>query len=340
MKNSIGILTFLIFLLFSCKEEESPKPLIPASSPVIVLNEGNFRSGNASISLFDASNSSVQNKVFQNNNQGRPLGDVAQSMIEWQDKGYVVVNNSNKIEVINLENFQSLGQITGLNSPRYILPVGGTKAYVSDLYQNQIYLIDLQSLAKLGTIETNGWVEQMILVGNNAFVSHVDSNQVWVIDTQKDSVISKIDVGISPNSLVQDASGNIWVSCSGGQAVDFPKLVQIDPQTFQLTKTLTLSDKNRGMSSLCKSPDGQLLYYLSGDFYRLNIQDSLLPASPLIQASGRLFYKAAVHPASGEIYLTDAIDYTQAGVLIRHSAEGNEINVARVGLIPGYIHFR
>jgi len=44
-------------------------------------------------------------------------------------KAYLVVNNSSKIEIINPKTFKSIGTITGLRSPRYIIKQAPIKLY-------------------------------------------------------------------------------------------------------------------------------------------------------------------------------------------------------------------
>ena len=110
--SSITFLLF-VFLLFSCKTDEE-KEITPVSNEsgvdVIVLNEGNFGSGNASINWYNSSENKIYQHIFKSNNQGRPIGDVVQSMQIIGDKGYIVVNNSQKIEVVNLSDFKSIGR--------------------------------------------------------------------------------------------------------------------------------------------------------------------------------------------------------------------------------------
>lgn len=82
--------------------------------------------------------------VFKQANN-KVLGDVLQSMSIINDKLYLVVNNSGKVEVLDKRNFISISTIAGLRSPRYIEAVSSNKAYISDLYDKAITVIDLSN---------------------------------------------------------------------------------------------------------------------------------------------------------------------------------------------------
>ena len=60
-----------------------------------------------------------------------------------------------------------------------------------------------------------------------------------------------------------------------------------------------------------------------------------LPDEPLIPDGGTLFYGLGVDPETSEIYVADAVDYMQSGVVMRYSADGEPLGNFRVGITPG-----
>ena len=143
---------------------------------LFVINEGNFNYGNATLSYYNPTTKSVENEIFYRANAMK-LGDVAQSMTIHDGKGWVVVNNSHVVFAIDLTTFREVGRITNLTSPRYIHFVSDNKAYVTQLWDNRIFIVNPKSYSVIGhiacpnmTMET-GSTEQMVQYGDYLFVN-------------------------------------------------------------------------------------------------------------------------------------------------------------------------
>ena len=65
-----------------------------------------------------------------------------------------------------------------------------------------------------------------------------------------------------------------------------------------------------------------------------------LPTSAFVAANGRNFYALGVDPNDGTVYVADAIDYVQRGVVLRHAADGSFIGSFLAGRIPSGFVFR
>ena len=93
----------LALTIFSCKKDSETTPstsFLASPGGMYISNEGVFQSGNASLSFFNPATHMVINNVFQSANS-ESIGDICQSMTLINNKLYVVVNNSGKIEVCN-----------------------------------------------------------------------------------------------------------------------------------------------------------------------------------------------------------------------------------------------
>ena len=126
-----------------------------SASGLFITNEGNFQYGNATLSYYDPATKKVENEVFYRANAMK-LGDVAQSMTIHNDLGWIVVNNSHVVFAIDLRTFKEVGRITNLTSPRYIHFVSDEKAYVTQLWDNRIFIVNPRRYEITGYIECPG----------------------------------------------------------------------------------------------------------------------------------------------------------------------------------------
>ena len=328
-------------LLFACKtDDDSADPIIISDANVLVVNEGNFGFGNGSVSLYNSNTLVVNNKLFQTNNSGRPIGDVVQSIEQIGDKLFIVVNNSSKIEVVDVSTFKSIGNISPLNSPRYILPIDSNRAYVSDLYEDKIYIINPNTMAITGTIDAPGWIEEMKLVNNMVFAANVDSSQVWVIDPSNNQIVKKVKTNKQPQHIEVDVNDKLWISCSGGFQEDLAALYKINSSNYLVEKVFEASDSSFSFGEIELNKSLDKIYYLSNDgVFAINITDTVLATTPYLSSTGKNFYGLKVNRETDELYVCDAIDYQQKGLIYRYDNQAKEIHTFRAGIIPSDIFF-
>jgi YVTN family beta-propeller protein len=302
------------------------------------INEGNYTYGNASISYYNAVNESFYEDIYQTQNS-RPLGDVAQSMVSIGGYGYVVVNNSNKIEVVDLLDFKNVATITGLTSPRYMLPLGNDRAYVSDIYGDKLTIINTNNNTITGTITLPGWTEQMVLANGLAFVANYDSMRVEVIDPTTDTKVSHINVDGHPMEMALDAQGQVWV-LGQKDGTDSAALTRINPTNSSVELTLNFPI-TESPSHLIADPNGANLYYLNtGGIYKLASTSNTLPPAPIIAKGTRNYYAIGISPDNTLLYASDALDFNQrSDVYTFDIATLGEVKQLKGGIITGGFYF-
>lgn len=345
------ILTFLSVLFYSCGDEfgeiNTGGSQYAKGNGVFIINEGNFGSGNGSLSFLNFDSLKIFNDVFYSANN-RPLGDVPFSMNFFEDEIWLVVNNSAKIEVIDGNDLTSKATISGFNSPRFILPLNNEQAYLSDFYSPEITIINLKTRQTVGKIPIGCSSEQMIMAAGKVFAAFwsnfgfpgIENNMLIVIDPETNSLSDSVFVGKEPNSMVLDATGKLWVLCSGGfMAEEFPTLHRINPQSLETEAVFTFPDIQTSPSSLRINGTGDTLYFLNHGVYRMPTSGNALPEPPFIPQNGQLFYTLGIDPRTSDILVSDAIDYQQRGMLFHYTSKGELKGTYNAGIIPGRFVF-
>ncbi|MCX6282553.1 MAG: YncE family protein [Bacteroidetes bacterium] len=358
--SGLSFLVFIgliIYLLPGCSKEPirevTQNPPVDTSkvtynNGVFVVNEGNFNWINASVTYIDNKSGSVYQDIFnQANNRG--LGDVAQSMKVLGSKGFIIVNNNDRIEVVSLKDFRSIKSITGFNSPRYIEFIDSSKAYVTNMRKN-ISVVNLKTMTIEKDISTPYWTESLLHYGQYMFVTCIGSfnessanrkAQVYVVDTRTDKIIDSIMMGKEPVSITVDRKNKIWVICTGGyDNYEAPTLKRIDPALMIVEKTFTFPVQQGVPSKLCMNPTRDTLYFINGGVFQMSANATELPAQALIPANGHLFYGLDVNPQNGLVYVSDAVNYVQSGYVFKCSqSSGQILNTYLAGRIPGSFCF-
>lgn len=338
--------------------------VVSVHSGVFILCEGNFNSGNATLSYYDPEKKSVENGVFKRANDRR-LGDTGQSITIYDGTAYLAVENSGIVWGIGTKDFKVKGQLTAqsgtkITNPRYVLPLNSRKAYVTDLYSPYINIFNPTTFEYSGAIDVsqirnNGYcnTEQLVRYGNEVFVCCWSySNKILVIDTETDAVCDSIVLtSWQPKSIRIDCNGKLWAITDGGYATDestfgddIPHLYRIDARARQIEidQPLPTDDAN---VQLALNGTGNVLYVLDNDLYRMSVTADALSTTPFLKApvdndgKRHKLYGIGIDPASNDIYIADAVDYRQSGVIYRYSQDGIELDNFRVGILPSQFAF-
>lgn len=361
----LSLLTLI--LLISCTKPEEQAPSTTPIGRVFVCCEGNFMFSNASLSLYDPLAGTVQNELFYAINNF-PLGDVLQSMTIQHDKAFLVINNSGKIVVMDPKTCRHTGIITGLNSPRYVEHITPRKIYISDLYSPSIAIADPSQLKVTGQIYLGRSSEQMASHQGFTYVcSWSFSDKVYKIDNQTDTVVDSLNVALQPNSMAIDKYNKLWVLSDGAYkgapiGQQKPCITIINTLNFTVESQLEFDNINLSPSHLTTNAAKDTIYYIKGGhgsqqnnnsatdgsdantsgngICRLGALERQLPQQVIIPELDRLFYSLAIDPANSHIYVGDAIDYTQSGIVLRYSPGGELIDQFKVGITPGSFCFR
>lgn len=355
-KTAILFLGILLSLSSCSKDDEKEIPAPEAETGymggILVLNEGNFGSGNSSVSFVNSTLDEVNNGIYAAENSGVALGDVAQNIAFYKDYAFIVLNVSNKIEIVDRSSFQHVTSIeSGLSNPRYIT-FANDKAYVTnwgdgtDPNDDFVAVIDPANFSISKTISVAEGPERIIANNNKLYVAHPGgysfNNKISVIDTQSDEVEMEKVVGDVPNAMLI-ANGNLWVSCSGkpsyAEQETAGEIVKIDLSNLELIKDYVFSEKTIHPSNLAH--DGNELFYTLGkSIYNFQENAETLPDSASFELTEvSSLYGFEVN--DGKLYAASAnSDFTGNGELyIYEAARGDLLTSFKVGINPNGIYF-
>ncbi len=362
MVKPLLILLILFFGICSCMDDDTLRDFDRLNANMVdkgvfIINEGNFTYGNASLSYYSLDSNKVINNIFYETN-ALPLGDVAQSMTINDSLGYIVVNNSGKIYIININTFKYKAKITGLVSPRYIHFVNSQKVYITDMYSKQISIYSPLLNEITGSINIDNGNAGFLQHSGEAMLQYNDfvyvncwsyDNTILVVNTQTDMVVDSIKVEKQPNSMALDKDNNLWVLSDGGFAGSSygqtkPALTKINLQTNTITKKYVFSNIDASPTHLCINQTKDTLFYINGSWggavanggiCSMPIYSSELHETALINTGTKITYGLFYDNSSKSLFFSDAIDNAQNGIVYRCQTNGVITDTIKVGINPG-----
>ena len=341
---------FVLILLSSCHKDNGSAI---GSGSVIVINEGGYGHGDADISVYDPATHAVSNNIFKAEN-GFSLGDVAQSLYLIGDTtAFIVMNNSARVVVANAKNnfkYQYSINIAG-SFPRFFLPVDSSKAYVTELYNNNIYVVNYKTGALLRTIAVSGSTEQMVAWGGKVYVAEASKpylgtgpvptsvHAILEIDPTTDQIVHTVNLASDPNSMTL-VQNSLYVLTSSDTPSVKASIYNIDIASLSVNSKTDFAAGHNPNFLRYSAPANQLLYSDSGGIYAMSPTASLVPTAPFIASNNWNVYGLNADPVSGDIYISDAVDYQQASHIMRYSQTGSALDHFTAGIITNGFVFK
>jgi len=346
----VAITLLALSVQTACKKDDDDPPEISTGSTIFIVNEGPFQTGSGTISIFYRDSNTVQNNVFESVN-GRPLGNIVQSVNVFENRAYIVVHKANVVEVVNAKTFESVGTIEHVVEPRYFLGITSDKGYITS-WDDKVYVVDLNSFEVTKEIPTGKGPDKMLLNNNinQVFVLNkgglgVDST-ISIVDAGTDRVVNTLLVGEVPSGIVEDKDGMIWVMCSGIGWNGFPQpgdtrgqIIQFDPVGLAIHKRIEFPDNANHPDQLVVNSTGDKLYYIfPNGVYEIGIGSTELATNALIPSS-TIYYGLGFDPAENNICVADPLDFVQAGKVYRYTPQGVPNDTIAAGVIPNGFYF-
>ena len=343
-KNQLWALALILFA-FSC-QDGSEKPLGKYETGVLIMNEGNFGTNDGEVFHFNPSLRALTGEIFELENN-RPYAGLLEDMVLEENRLYLVANTG-KIEIVDPNNFKSLGAVTAnLDQPRSLTTASG-KLFVADYgpydanYQTPDSYVAVISGLDGGSVKTKIEVadkpEDLFVSGKNVLVACA-SGKVEVIDADSETLTKTISVTGKPVQFVE-YGGKLWVYSYDQAKVYFHS---IDLGTLQVgeVKSRTLA-KATGRIAL---GDGGQVYVLTSTGWP-NYEDAIAIVSlenEQVNSSwknGTGFYGIGYDSQRQEVYLANAKGFQGNGEVVVFQKDGTQALSLEVGRGPSGFLFR
>ncbi len=175
------------------------------------------------------------------------LGLYTNQIVLQGTTGYVVNSGLNEIQVIGLNPLSTLSHIdigSGSN-PWNIVFWNDSLAFVSELFTNQVALVNVQTGQVLQHISVGTGPEGMCIAGHELFVANSGFNgsgynpgEVTVIDLNSLQVVDTLHVAVNPQDVTADSLGHLLVACTGDYVTVSGSVHIFDLNTLQPIDTV------------------------------------------------------------------------------------------------------
>ncbi len=376
MKLRLHVILLFVFvaILTGCRGDiyiqqststEVEAPRITGVDGFYLINEGNMGSNKATLDYFDETTGVYHKNIYAERNPSKvkELGDVGNDVEIYGTKLYAVINCSHKVEIMKADDATSIAKIDVPNC-RYVLGYGGyvyVSSYVSPVQDDPkaplgaIFKIDTTSFKIVDRVDVGYQPEEMVVSNGKIYIANSGGYRapdydrtVSVVDLQSFEVIKDIDVDINLHRVKRDRNGMVYVSSRGDNASIPSCLYVIDP-----TIDRVVAEVNTPISDMWIHGDSAYIYSSARNdiTHTTTVSYSILNLNTLRVVDDKIIkdgtdvnikmpHGIAVHPITGEIYITDARNYVSSGRIHCYSSDGVLQWTQTTGEIPSQFAFK
>lgn len=350
MRKTILALGMACLAIFSaCEKDENAQQqngsATDTDSPykyMYILNEGLWGANDASLDRLVFATGELEKDVFASANS-RNLGDVANDMVIYGSKMYILLNQSNTIEVVSPATAKSEKTISlAGKSPRKMVGHDGY-LYVS-CHSDEIVKIDTATLTVAGSCNVGRDPECMCVIGSTLFVANSGGldypnydTTISIVDLTAFQEVKKARIGLNPSLVAPIGNGKIMVLCNGNYS-DIPSSLSVfDISDESVTKLNYQTSKFFIMGNTAYCYDFDWGTY-QAVFFKINL-NTFEKESLTLNGSSSIAspYEISVNPSNGDIYVTDSQNSSSNGDILCFSKEGKLKWKKECGSVPSKV---
>lgn len=348
MKNLLYIFAFVLLISACTDEPSNPNNNNNLNKGAIILCEGLKGADNSSISVFDIENKEMQNNFFKLNNPNDKLGDIANDMVIHNDRAYIAVSNSHKIECIDINTGKLKGRIVLADTvmPRKLLILNDNRGYFTDLKGDRIIEFSPSNMVLTGREALTGpapegiaYVQGKIWVANSGYgdYRHAEKNAGYIFsyDAETLDYSSAFFAGKNPVNLVADERRNLLY-------INYWNLPSLEDSLGGIIKYNTNSrkiEKHYRLNATAMSLDGTMLFYIDGGVGSIETGGNNKPTNLISNNTADIWY--TITARNNQIWIGNARDYISQGEIIMYEDYDNpqHMIISDCGVNPNKILF-
>lgn len=339
-----GFFAASLLLSTACKDDDifEDNALKGAYDGGILLGvEGGFNKNQAEVSYLSSDLSTLSENIFASNNASQPLGDVLQTIAFKDDKAYLVVNNSNKVEVVDRYNFKKTATFQAEQARA--IAFAGNYVYVTsnDFFSTyEVNIYNASTFAPVKKLSFNRYAEKIVNVGDQIVVqtdgstyemtppyNEIPSGHTITTINSSSNTVDKT-ITLTDNGIISDMiSANGFAYVLSTENAD-SYIYEVNPKTGTFT-----SSKLAGIKAAkLRFADNKLYFADSdGNIYSKGTASNAAATKLFKYTKTAGLYLYGLNIIDDKVYISD-VNFNGPSKILIYSLQGNLIKTLSAGI--------